>query len=68
MEESGTDGVECNRKVASEKRVASTIRPLINARNLHLEYYYYYLLRNITLLAVHAVPYHRGQLECASLA
>ena len=35
--ESGTDGAECNRKVASGRRVAGTIRSLVNARDLQLE-------------------------------
>ena len=31
LDESDTDGVECNRKVASEKRYADAIRSLVNA-------------------------------------
>ena len=31
LEESGTDGTECSRKMASGRRVAGTIRSLINA-------------------------------------
>ena len=37
LDESGTDGAECNRKVASERRVAGAIRSLVNARDLQLE-------------------------------
>ena len=37
MEESGTDGAEWNRKVASGRRVAGVIRSLVNARDLQLE-------------------------------
>ena len=37
LDESGTDGAECSRKVASGKRVAGAIRFLVNAKNLHLE-------------------------------
>ena len=36
LDESGTDGAECNRKVASGRRVASAIRSLVNARDLKL--------------------------------
>ena len=32
--ESGTDGAECSRKVASRRRVIGAIRPLINSRDL----------------------------------
>ena len=35
--ESGTDGVECSKKVASGRRVAGVIRSLVNARDLQLE-------------------------------
>ena len=35
--ESGTDGAECNMKVASVRRVAGAIRSLVNARHLQLE-------------------------------
>ena len=35
MDESGTDGAECSKKVASGRRVAGTIRSLVNARVLH---------------------------------
>ena len=38
MDESGTDGTECNRKVASERKVAGAIRSLVNARDLLLEW------------------------------
>ena len=37
MDESGTDGAECSRKVASGRRVAGAIRSLVNARNFQLE-------------------------------
>ena len=37
MDESGTDGAECNRKVASRRRVASAIRSLVYAMDLQLE-------------------------------
>ena len=37
LDESGTDGAECNRKVASGRRVAGAIRFLVNARDLQLE-------------------------------
>ena len=36
LDKSGTDGAECNRKVASG-RVAGAIRSLVNARDLQLE-------------------------------
>ena len=36
-DESGTDGAECSRKVASGRRVVGTIRSLVNARDLRLE-------------------------------
>ena len=35
--ESGKDGTECNRKVASRRRVAGAIGSLVNARDLQLE-------------------------------
>ena len=35
MDESGTDGAECSRKVVSGMRVAGAIRSLVNARALH---------------------------------
>ena len=34
LDESGTDGVECNRKVVSWRWVAGAIRFLVNARDL----------------------------------
>ena len=37
LDESGTDGAECSRKVASGRGVAGTIRSLVNARDLQLE-------------------------------
>ena len=38
LDESGKDGAVYNRKVASERRVESAIRSLVNARDLQLEY------------------------------
>ena len=37
MDESGTDGADCNRKVASGRRVVGVIRALVNVRDLQLE-------------------------------
>ena len=37
LDESGTDGAECSRKVASRRRVAGAIRSLVNAKDLQLE-------------------------------
>ena len=37
LDESGTDGAECSRKVGNGRRVASAIRSLVNARDLQLE-------------------------------
>ena len=37
LDESGTDGAECIRKVASGRRVAGDIRSLVNDRDLLLE-------------------------------
>ena len=37
MVESGTDRAECSRKEASGRRVAGSIRFLVNTRNLQLE-------------------------------
>ena len=34
MDESGTDGTECSRKVENGGRVADTIRFIVNARDL----------------------------------
>ena len=34
LDESGTDGAECSRKVASGRRVAGAIRSLVNAGDL----------------------------------
>ena len=34
LDESGTDGAECNRKIASGRRVAGAMRSLVNARDL----------------------------------
>ena len=36
LEESGTDLVECSRKVVSGRKVAGAIRSLVNARDLQL--------------------------------
>ena len=38
LEESGTDGADCSRRVVSERRGAGAIRFLVNARDLQLEY------------------------------
>ena len=38
MDEAGTDGAECRRKVVSGRRFAGAIRSLVNARGLQLEY------------------------------
>ena len=37
FDESCTYGAECNRKVASGKRVTGAIKSLVNARDLQLE-------------------------------
>ena len=37
LEEAGTDGSECSRKVASGRRAAGAIRSLVNARDLQLK-------------------------------
>ena len=37
LDESGTDGTECARKVANGRRVAGAIKSLVNARDLQLE-------------------------------
>ena len=37
LDELGKDGAECSRKVASGRRVAGTIRSLVNDKNLQLE-------------------------------
>ena len=37
LDESGTDGAECCRKMASERRVGGSIKSLVNARDLQLE-------------------------------
>ena len=37
LDESCTDRAECNRKVASWRRVAGAIRSLVNARDLYLK-------------------------------
>ena len=38
LDESGTDEVECCKKVVSGRRVAGAVRSLVNARSLQLEY------------------------------
>ena len=38
LDESGTDGAECSRKVASRRRVAGAIKSLVNTRDLQLEW------------------------------
>ena len=37
LDEAGTDGAECSRKVTRGRRVSGAIRSLVNARNLQLE-------------------------------
>ena len=37
LDESGRDGAECSRKLASGRTVAGAIRSLVNARELQLE-------------------------------
>ena len=37
LDEAGTDGAECIRKVANERRMAGAIRSLVNARDLKIE-------------------------------
>ena len=37
LDESGTDGAECNRKVESGRRVTVAIKSLVNVRDLQLE-------------------------------
>ena len=37
MDELGTDGAECNRMVASGRRVTGAIRSVVNSRDLQLE-------------------------------
>ena len=37
LDESGTVGAECSRKVANGKKVAGAIRSLVNARDLQLK-------------------------------
>ena len=37
LDEAGTDGAECSRKMASGRRVVDTTRYLFNARDLQLE-------------------------------
>ena len=38
LDESGTNGAECSRKVVNGRRVAGAIRTLVNARDLQLEF------------------------------
>ena len=37
LDESGSNEAECHRKVASGRRVAGAISPLVNARDLQLD-------------------------------
>ena len=37
LDEAGTDGAECSRKLASGRRVAGAIRSLVNAREMQIE-------------------------------
>ena len=37
LDESGTNGAECNRKVANGRRVAGAVKSLVNARDLQLD-------------------------------
>ena len=37
LDESGTDGAECSRKVASGRRVPGVVKSLVNARDLQVE-------------------------------
>ena len=37
MDESGTDGAECSRKLLSGRKVAGAVKSLVNARDLQLE-------------------------------
>ena len=37
MDESGTDGAECSRKLANGRRVVDAIRSLVNARDMQFE-------------------------------
>ena len=37
LDETGTDGTKCSRKVVSGRRVAGAIRSLVNSRDLHIE-------------------------------
>ena len=38
LDDLGTNGADCNRKVVSRRRVASATRILVNAKDLQLEY------------------------------
>ena len=38
LDESGTNGAECSRKVASGRRMAGAIRSLVNVKDLKLEF------------------------------
>ena len=38
LDESGTDGAECSRKVTSGRGIAGAFRPLVNARDLQLDW------------------------------
>ena len=37
LDESGTDGAKCRRKMVSGRRVAGALRSLVNARDLQIE-------------------------------
>ena len=37
LDESGTDGAECSKKLASGKKVAGAVKSLVNARDLQFE-------------------------------
>ena len=37
LDESGTDGAECSRKLASRRRVAGSVKSLVNYMDLQLE-------------------------------
>ena len=53
LNELGSDEAVCHKVVVSRRRVADVIRSLVKARYLQLD-----LLRSITRLAVHEVPYY----------
>ena len=37
LDEAGTDGAECSRKVANGRRIAGAIRSLVNAKDLQFD-------------------------------